>query len=530
MRKSIAILIVAITVLVSIPAFAELQNVTVGGQIRLRGRYWKDMYAGNYAPVTRMPVTAFGKRAIGPTGVDSLFDFDGRGNSFSYIEQVVRLNVTADFTDNVSAFIELQDWYLWGEDFRSNYVTGVDFRANTADDVEVLQAYIQVDEMFGHTFRLRIGRQQLVLGKGFLIGSAISPTMPLSYDGIRITHTPLDTLTVDAFWMKLAESGPVEEDGDVDLYGVYGTYSGIEYLSISAYWLLVRDARAVADTYPGVFGNWVEDLLDLDDYDVTNVHTAGIRAFGEYNALDYDLEVAYQWGEAGSLGVLFPMASVWGVYGDDGADYSTWAGDLEIGYTFDYACQPRIFIGGAYYGGEDNRDNSFWGWLNPFEKSEASLSFNRLFSQLWYSNTFDSVLGASTLSNFWQVRAGMTAKATESITTALSVAYFEAVEPFDWPVYVTLPGLWWGPGVRFPVAPFFDFWTQEADNEIGVLTHLWVKYQYSDDLFVKVGWEHLFTGQGLEDGNFIHRNGLATMTGTDDDDTDYFYFDMGILF
>jgi hypothetical protein len=45
-----------------------------------------------------------------------------------------------------------------------------------------------------------------------------------------------------------------------------------------------------------------------------------------------------------------------------------------------------------------------------------------------------------------------------------------------------------------------------------------------------VGWEHLFSGQALEDGNFLHKNGMEYSGGTDSKDADYVYVDTGIRF
>jgi hypothetical protein len=45
-----------------------------------------------------------------------------------------------------------------------------------------------------------------------------------------------------------------------------------------------------------------------------------------------------------------------------------------------------------------------------------------------------------------------------------------------------------------------------------------------------LGWEHLFTGEGLEEGNYIARNGLQLVRGSDGDDADYVHFDLGIKF
>src|SRR4051812_14301890 len=83
---------------VSAGAYAELQNVEVGGNIRIRGN-WYD----------------FDKSAL----------INGATKS-AWIEQRTRLNFKADFTDNVSTFIEVDNYGNWGDSFRSDYLTGFD--------------------------------------------------------------------------------------------------------------------------------------------------------------------------------------------------------------------------------------------------------------------------------------------------------------------------------------------------------------------------------------------------------------------
>jgi Alginate export len=512
-------LILGLLVCLAGATYAELQNVEVGGEIRIRGRWWRSSFDG--VRRTRIPNFFLTDRSIGPFGVSSVYDFDDNNNDRKIVEQVTKLSVKADFTNDVAAYIELFSWDIWGEDFRSNYITGADARANSVDDVEVNQAYIEANNMWGLPLRARIGRQELAFGKSWLIGSRVSPTLPISYDGIRLTYE-LDVLTVDAFWAKLAESGIVEEDGDVDMYGVYATYKGIEALQISGYWFLVRDGRSINDTNFVAPIEWLEDLFGLDDYDVTNLHTVGLRVFGDYGSLDYDLELAYQFGEADAVGAGFAPAG-W-LYGDDGADFDAWAGDLEVGYSLDIPWQPRVFVGGAYFEGEDNRDITFMDWLSNWDRAEASVSFNRLFSGMWYSSSMDVLGGAAAMTNFSQIRAGVTAHPTETLTTGLSLAYYWVNEPFDSPVSVSLGHF------DIPLAPALSFWTQESSDDIGLFTHIWVKYDYSEDLWIKVGWEHLFAEDGVDDGSFILLNGLDFGGGTDDDDVEYIYFDTQLKF
>ncbi len=100
----------------------------------------------------------------------SAFSWDEDSNDLSFVEQRTRLNVKADFTNEVSAFIELDSYDIWGEDFRSNYITGADGRAVSNDDVEMYQAYIEANEMFGMPIRMRVGRQELSFGSEWLVG------------------------------------------------------------------------------------------------------------------------------------------------------------------------------------------------------------------------------------------------------------------------------------------------------------------------------------------------------------------------
>ena len=500
--------------------YAELQNVDVGGEVRVRARYWSNTYeTGINGPgEIRIPNFYVPKRPIGPFGLVSRYDWDDKDNNLDFVEQRTRLNVDADFTNEVKAFIELEAYELWGRDFRSNYITGADAAAVSTNDVEVYQAYIETNDTFGAPLRLRIGRQELKLGKGWLVDDITTALIGRSFDGVRATYS-LETVDIDAWFSKLNENGASEEDGDIDFYGIYATCDAVEWLNASVYWMYIRDARSFNDTNFVAPIEWLEDAFDLDDYDPTNMHTVGARLFGGISGFDYDLEMAYQFGDASAAGFGFKPTGF--LYGDDDAEFDAWAADVEVGYTIEMAWNPRVYIGGAFFEGEDNRDLSFVDWLNPFYRADSSVSFNRLFPGKPYS--FILEIGQD-MSNFWQLRGGVTAHPTEAITAGLQLALYGVDETFDAPVTFTVGQF------KVPVAPALSFWTEESGDDIGTTAHLFVNYQYSEDLYFKAGWEHLFTGDGLEDGNFIHRYGLEFSGGTDDDDADYYYLETGLKF
>ena len=101
---------------------------------------------------------------------------------------------------------------------------------------------------------------------------------------------------------------------------------------------------------------------------------------------------------------------------------------------------------------------------------------------------------------------------------------------------VRLP--WWRPAVlapwmltgRVPIAPGLSWWTTENDTDLGVETQIFFEYNYSEDLTFELGWAHIFTGDGLAEGNYSRWNGLLFTGGTDDDDADYVYAGAKIKF
>ncbi|MCL4694779.1 MAG: alginate export family protein [Candidatus Hydrogenedentes bacterium] len=529
---------------------AELQNIAVGGKLEIYGAWYSEFFEPSGGQI-RIPDFFLPGRAIGPNGTASAIRTGESGHSLSFFEQRTRLYVDADFTNHVRGFIELDSIDTWGEDFRSDYRTGADSRVFSGDDVELYQAYIDVDQMFGRPLHLRIGRQELEFGSGWLVGAdpGPDPFVGLSFDGVRMDYM-LGNVLVTGWWSKVAERGIQEQDGDTDFMGVYLTLTesgGIarsapfqahetvfpihvlyhtmrhgpmrgrveapsEEVRFDLYWMLLRDAASRNDTNFIAPLEWLEDVVGLDNYDATTLHTVGARGAGTIGGLDWELEAAYQWGEADAMGALFrPNGQI---YGDDRASWNAWGGHAEIGYTLDGELQIRPHLGAAYYGGEDNRDLSFLEWINPFYRSEASVSFNRLFSS-WREDAF---IDGSAMTNFWKAYAGVSMTPTAALEAGGSILYLEALEPFDRPKSVGA-GNW-----RIPLAPALAFWTEQGSRELGWQTNLWLVYNYTENLSFEVGWSHFFTGEGVKDGAFIDENGLTLIGGQDDADADYLYF------
>lgn len=384
-------------------AYAELQNVEVGGGIRIRGNWYDyDKGVAGLAP-----------------------------RKSAWVEQRTRLNFKADFTDNVSAFVELDSYGDWGTAFRSDYLTGFDTAGGAS--IDLYQAYIEANEMWGTPLRLRVGRQELVFGSQWLVGVNDTSSLfrGLSFDAVRLDYTT-DQFTIAAWASKLAESfGNLWSRGDVDFYGVYGSYTGIEDVKIDAYYMFLRDQQgrnANTETF---------------------IHTLGLRGNGKVGAFDFEAEVAYQFGDVNRPGRKDP-------------NYADFGANVEVGYTFDASIQPRIFLGGAYLGGGDHN------------KVGGDRSFNRLFSNWEYSEFLEN----TDLSNVWLVRAGGSIAPTEQVKLTLAATYFHTVDTINSP--------WWD----------LDN-DRGTKGTLGWELGLYGNYQYTEDLAFRAGVVHFFGDKGL---------------------------------
>lgn len=441
MKKKQCSLMILYLLLLSFMASAELQNVEVGGSIRIRGNY---------------------------------YNMDSLGKA-SWIEQRTRLNVKADFTSEVSAFIEFDYYSDWGEDFRSNYLTGSDFRGGD-EGVRLYQAYIDAKNLWGTPLTLRVGRQELSFGTEWLVGvnDAAALFYGLSFDALRLTYAH-DLFSLDAVAAKLAETyGDFMED-DTDFYALYFSYTGIEDLTLDAYWMYVRD-----------------DGVQLEG-DKVNLHTLGLRGAGTMGAFDFDIEAAYQLGSVKGR----PSACPYG-FGEADIDYDAFAANVEIGYTLDMSMAPRLFARFAYFdGGEPT--HLYW------YTNDRKLPFNRLFSNWEYTEFFAN----TDESNLIYYALGIQAQPTETLEVQLVCAYFQVDER------TPRTGLL-SPRIR-------------SSKGLGWEVGLYADYHYSEDLVIRAGYAHFFDQSGLEQNYFVS-NGLAVLGGSRKDDYDYLFIETELAF
>jgi len=210
--------ILAIVALIAVPAFAEVQNVKVSGDIDSKAirRAQYDFSNGNSNG--------------NPQTSNTYADKD------TWFTTTARVQIDADLTDNVSTCVRLLNEREWGTEAPVG---------NTAGDTTIALdlASVKMKEMFYAPLTLTIGRQNIRLGSGLVMGDPDTNDMAVSspvagdlsarkaFDAVRAT-LDYNPLTVDLILAKIdantiaratTAAGSRVKD-DVDLYAINAAY------------------------------------------------------------------------------------------------------------------------------------------------------------------------------------------------------------------------------------------------------------------------------------------------------------------
>ncbi|MBF0494324.1 MAG: alginate export family protein [Candidatus Omnitrophica bacterium] len=291
MKLAKLLLVVVFVFAMSAIAYAETQSVKVSGDIAER---------------------AFARNASNLQENDSVAAGAAVSNSWAtFLQSTAEVQVDADMTDNVSTTVRLLNQRVWGD---SNYTSTGDYgraispngriytRTTSGTDsnaVNVDLAYVELKEFLYSPLTLKIGRQDLWFGKGFIIGAnqqdpkntlyAPEYTAMNSFDAVRAT-LDYNPWTIDGVYAKIAENG-LRADDDVNLWGINTGYTFDSYnAEAEAYWWY-KQSRNPNDTNAGI-------SLNGSGKETNDVHTIGARgSFDPIEDWTLGLEGAYQFGQ-----------------------------------------------------------------------------------------------------------------------------------------------------------------------------------------------------------------------------------------
>lgn len=237
----------------AISTFADVQNIRISGDIRIRGYFLSDV--SGTLPIPGL--TGGGVQAE---------------TANSFITQRTRVTVEADLEDHVLVVVTLRSESMWGsmnESIEGSAGAGMGqvpvgiVKLNRGFDVGINEAYVQFNEMFWSPLTLKLGRQYLQYGRGLIFSNL---DQEYNFDAARLVMD-FYPLTVDLVYIKAWE-GQFFGAGN---YG-WGTIGGLvgpsNASSIDAIFLNAR--YEMSDSV-------VRDVEAYVGYTANNVQLAGFN-------------------------------------------------------------------------------------------------------------------------------------------------------------------------------------------------------------------------------------------------------------
>jgi len=396
MAKRILTLCLALVIGIAfaMPAAAAVKSIKVGGDLTIRGIYRDNLDFSNY---------------------------DDEDTAESWLTSATRLWVGAELTDNVSVIVRLlneRDWSYEGDDIGFEYL-------NT--DLELDLAYIKLKDLLIPGLSATLGRQEILLGKGFVVGNrqgdggsaygairAEDLTARKSFDAWRLDYeVGVSPVTVTLFDTKINEDAGDNED--LDLWGLNVGYKN-DNLSLEGYILMLAEQTG----------------------DYTNLLTYGARIDQNVAAMpgfSYNLEAAFQSGTY-----------------EGTEDMAGWAANGDVSYTFQNPMQAKLGAAWFYASGDKNGNEGYFIPLYPDNQSsrvgrityaalgndsETNISVPKIYGSLkpsekhtlslaWFPNSTipDTNNSSSSLGN--GLNFGYTYQYTEDVSLGLCVDYAQA--------------------------------------------------------------------------------------------------------
>ena len=319
MKKLMTLCIVLTAVaFLAAPAFAEVQNVKVSGDIKVMG--------------------------IARDNFD-LDDDVGYSNDDqqTWYQSITRVQIDADLTDNVSTCVRLLNERDW------------DAETNASTDTDLDLANITLKEMFLAPLTVIIGRQELRYGNALVVGNVSQNTQNFAnaitgenysarnaFDAIRAI-LDYDPLVVEVFTAKFDETYSAIDDQDI--YGIDLAYVLDNDATVGAYVVLSKDHDNGATA--------------------KEIYTVGARgAMAVNDALDISGEIAVQTGDYSAT-----------------RDQSATAVDLAATYALDATWEPVIGLGYSHRSGEQAGASvgDYEAWLPLYEDQTKGIIADFLF-------------------------------------------------------------------------------------------------------------------------------------------------------
>ena len=375
-------------------------TLNIGGDIRWRGRYYDNLFDFNSKTVDRSDSFRFRPRVW----------FDWKPN------------------DKSEAYVRFTKEWLYGGD---NKLPGYDVEAK---DVMFDNAWYLVKDVMNSPFDIKIGRQDIMYGEGFVIldGTPQDGSQTASFDA-AIATLKLDWGTTDFLLAKPYENNQMLND-DEDLYGIYNKWNfggfGVEP------YVFLRNKNQRANK-SATYNSAGVMTVNYDPSPRQQTFLVGLRGTHKMDIDDgvnlaLAAEIGKEWGEVDFTGGDVPGGDFY--FSHDFAhpkeDIDAWGGTVNATLSFPKTVwKPSIKAAFSYMTGDDPKTSDYEGWDDIYGEWPK-------YSELLAYTYVDAFKGRSKLNDgdvgFWGnmilPEIGITVSPFERFTQAVRYIYFMADE------------------------------------------------------------------------------------------------------
>lgn len=303
------------------------QSIAFNGQLRLRGNNFNN------------------------------FDFTSSiGDRQNFVEQRLRLDLSAHANEHSYGFFQIQDSRIWGQENLNDLDNST---LSSTEGLDLHQAYFHVGNLFSKPgFGITAGRMAKTYGSGRIIGVEDWDNVGRSFNGIEFEVSTNSFYTIDAFYFKVNErddAGTDNADNDTDLYGAFSSFHPGESLLWQAWFFYNRDVDPAL-------------AAATNDARREQLFTAGLRLKGTGGRWFLDAEGSLQWGDV----PLFDAAD--SLY--HRADHNAYAIATKVGFQGSGPWSPIFSFGyDRGSGDEDDTDMRSKTWIHLYPTLHESYGY-----------------------------------------------------------------------------------------------------------------------------------------------------------
>lgn len=356
------------------------------------------------------------------------FDFNETKKDNGYLLfNRVRVNGKATLGDKYELFAEGMDLQVGNSHLK---------KPDQADDFDLHQAYIRINDLAGSPFDIKAGRQELKYGAGRLIWAATWSNRINHFDAAVVHYK------AGGFWMDLFSGLRVGyDDNNINRWNTHDMINGV-YASYQK----TKESPLIE---PYFLAN-----IDPESPRALERFTTGLRVKTNISKdIVCDLEVPYQFGK------------------DTGRDVNAFAVHADINRTFKAFLNPKVDLIYNFASGDkkpcDNRNNTFIPLYQSTHDPYGIMDFFR-----WQ--------------NMHEAAVEMTLKPHKKLNVTSSTNFFWLASNRD---------SWYdSTGKKLRTST-----TGRANQYVGQELSVVAKYDLNDNIKIESGYAHFFTGLYVKD-------------------------------